>query len=64
MKLSLEIPEEEAKQLREAADRLGVAVEQLARAAITDLAGQQAADFDQVAARILAKNKELYRRLS
>ncbi len=58
MKLSLEIPDEEAKQLRLAADRLGVGVEQLARAAIADLAGQQAADFESAAGRILEKNKE------
>jgi hypothetical protein len=64
MKLSLDIPDEEAQQLRQAADRLGVGVEQLARAAIADLAGQQAADFEGAASRVLAKNKELYRRLA
>lgn len=64
MKLSLEIPDEQAQQLQEAADRLGVGIEQLARAAITDLTGQQAADFQQAAARVLHKNKELYERLA
>ena len=64
MKLTLEIPEAEAQQLRLASERLGVGVEQLARAAISDFAGQQAADFEGAAARILTKNKELYRRLA
>jgi hypothetical protein len=64
MKLSLEIPDEQVQQLREVADRLGVGLEQLARAAIADLASQQSADFEQAAARVLDKNRELYRRLS
>jgi len=64
MKLSLEIPDAEADQLRLAAERLGVGVEQLARAAIADLAGHLTADFEKAAARILNKNKELYRRLA
>lgn len=64
MKLSVEIPDEQAQQLKEAADRLGVGVEQLARAAIADLTGQPAADFEVAAARVLRKNKELYERLS
>lgn len=64
MKLSVDIPDEQAQRLQEAADRLGVRVEQLARAALADLAGQQAADFESAAARVLGKNKELYRRLS
>jgi pyruvate-formate lyase-activating enzyme len=64
MKLSLEIPDEQAQRLQEAADRLGIDVKQLAEAAITDLTGQQAADFEAAAARVLRKNKELYERLS
>jgi hypothetical protein len=64
MKLSVDIPDEQAQRLQEAADRLGVRVEQLARAALADLAGQQAVDFESAAARVLGKNKELYRRLS
>ena len=64
MKLSVEIPEAQAQQLQEAAGRLGVRVEQLAQAAIADLMGQQAVDFENAAARVLEKNEELYRRLS
>ena len=64
MKLSVEIPEEQAAQLQDAARRLGVGVEQLAVAAIVDLTGQQSADFEAAAARVLRKNQELYRRLA
>ena len=64
MKLSVEIPDENAVQLRAVADRLGVGLEQLARAAIVDLAAQQSADFESAASRVLSKNKELYRRLA
>ena len=64
MRLELEIPEAQAQQLQEAASRLGVPVEQLAQAAIADLANQPAADFEAVATLVLEKNRELYRRLS
>jgi hypothetical protein len=64
VKLSLEIPDPQAQQLREAAERLGVAVETLAQAAVADLAGQCASDFEDAAARVLKKNEELYRRLA
>jgi hypothetical protein len=64
MKLSVEIPDEAGRQLTAAAERLGIGVEHLARAAITDLAGQQGADFEAAVARVLSKNKELYRRLA
>jgi hypothetical protein len=64
MKLSLEIPDSQAEQLRDTAERLGVAVESLAQAALSDLAGQCAADFQAVSARVLKRNEELYRRLA
>jgi predicted transcriptional regulator len=64
MSLVVEIPDELASQLRELAERLGIPLEQLARAALADLAGQQAVDFQDAAARVLAKNAELYRTLA
>ncbi len=64
MKLSLEISDEQASRLREAAERLGVGVEQLAQAAVVDLTNQQAADFEAASDRVLEKNQELYRRLA
>ncbi len=44
--------------------RLGLAPEELARAALTDLLGTGDAEFQAVAARIVEKNRELYRRLA
>ncbi len=64
MNLLVELPDEEANELRKLAERLGIALDQLARAALADLAGKQAADFEAAAARVLTKNAELYRRLA
>jgi predicted nuclease of restriction endonuclease-like RecB superfamily len=64
MNLLVELPDEEASELRKVADRLGIGLEQLARAALADLAGKQAADFEAATARVLVKNAELYRRLA
>ena len=50
--------------LRERAKSLGVPVEQLASALVADLAAHQTDDFQEAAARILAKNAELYKRLA
>jgi hypothetical protein len=54
MKLAFELP----------AKRLGLSAEDLARAAVLDLLATPATDFDAVAARVIAKNQELYRRLA
>lgn len=64
MKLSIEPTAAEATKLREEADRLGVAPEELARAAVSDLLGNEAQDFRKAAERALRKNEELYRRLA
>ena len=50
--------------LREEAKRLGLAPEDLARAALADLLSTPDAEFRAAAARILQKNQELYRRLA
>ena len=64
MKLAFELPPAQADKLREAARRLGLAPEDLARAALADLLGTPDAEFRAAAARILQKNQELYRRLA
>jgi hypothetical protein len=64
MKLAFELPSAQADKLRDEAQRLGVAPEDLARAALADLLGTPDADFRAAAARILKKNQELYRRLA
>ena len=64
MKVAIELPSAQAAQLEREARRLGVTVEDLARAAVTDLLAAPDAAFKVSAARILAQNLELYRRLA
>jgi len=64
MKLSVEVTEAEKAKLAEEARRLNVSAEDLAAAAVQDLLGQRDADFERAAARVLEKNRELYRRLA
>jgi len=52
MKLAVEIPEGQARQLEEVAERLGVPVERLAQAALADLTAKHAADFEAAAHRV------------
>ncbi len=64
MKVAIELSEPQADRLREEAERLGVAPEELARAAVADLLSVQREDFRSAAAYVLRKNEELYRRLA
>jgi hypothetical protein len=64
MKLAFELPPAQAEKLRHEAERLGLAAEELARAALVDLLGTPDDDFRAAADRILQKNQELYRRLA
>jgi hypothetical protein len=64
MKLAFELPAAQAERLRVEAERLGLSPEELARAALTDLLATPDAEFQAVAARVVAKNRELYRRLA
>jgi len=64
MKVAIELPPAQAAQLEAEAKRLGVPTEELARAAVTDLLAAPDVAFQEAAARILAKNHELYRRLA
>ena len=64
MTLSIHLSDDAERQLREAAQRLNVPVDQLAAAAVRDFVTQPAADFEDAARRVLAKNSELYRRLA
>lgn len=63
MKLAIELSEAQEKRLTEIAARLNVPVESLAQAAVRELVDQSEGEFDQVATRLLAKNRELYERL-
>jgi predicted transcriptional regulator len=63
MKLAIQLSEAQEKRLAEIATRLNVRAETLAAAAVRELVDQEGSDFDQVATRLLAKNRELYERL-
>lgn len=64
MKLAFELTPAQADRLRAEAARLGLSPEDLARAALTDLLATPDAEFQAVAARVVAKNRELYKRLA
>ena len=64
MKVAIDLPPAQADKLRAEARRLGLSIEDLARAALSDLLSTPDADFQNVAKRILTKNSELYKRLA
>lgn len=64
MQIAFELSSTEAERVREAADRLGVSSDELARAALVDLLGARDEDFRAAAEHVLRKNEELYRRLA
>ena len=64
MTLELELDEQQAQRLQEAARKLNVSVNDLAKAAINDLLAKPESDFERAAERVLKKNAELYKRLS
>ena len=64
MKVAFELPPAQADRLRQEAARLGVAPDELAKAALSDLLATHDSDFEAAARRVLEKNRELYRRLA
>lgn len=64
MNLAIEVPEWELAQLREVAKRLGMPVEEAARALLAAQLSQSSPEFERAVERVLEKNRELYRRLS
>jgi hypothetical protein len=64
MRLVIELTSAQAERLRGEAERLGLAPEDLARAAVADLLAIPGDDFRAAAERVLRKNEELYRRLA
>lgn len=64
MKLAFELPPAQAERLRAEAARLGLAPEDLAKAALSDLLATPDAEFQAVADRVIAKNRDLYKRLA
>jgi hypothetical protein len=64
VKLTIDLSRAQAERLRHEAARLGLAPEDLARAAIAALLATPGDDFKAAAERVLRKNGELYRRLT
>jgi hypothetical protein len=64
MKVAFELPPAQADRLRAEAERLGLAPEDLARAAVSDLLSIPDSEFQDAAARVLTKNRDLYKRLA
>jgi antitoxin FitA len=62
--VTIELPEERVRELSERADALGVTIEALIQASITDLLTRPADDVQQAIDLVLTKNAELYRRLA
>ncbi|MEW6156452.1 MAG: DNA-binding protein [Verrucomicrobiota bacterium] len=63
-KLTLELPDETAAQLKRLADRLGAPMESLATASVIELVSRPDERFAEVLRKVLEKNRELYRRLA
>jgi len=64
MRLSVELTGALEAQLAAVAARLNVSAEELATAALRDLLAAPEPDFQEAAARVLEKHRELYRRLA
>lgn len=64
MKIAIEVTGPEERALTAAATRLDIPATELAAAAVRDLVSQPEQDFAQLAARMMAKNEALYRRLA
>ena len=62
--ITISLEDEQVQALRALASRLGLSVEELARAGLVDLLARPDEAVSQVFDRILSKNKELYRRLA
>jgi hypothetical protein len=62
--VAVELSEHEANRLEERARRLGIPTSELLRMAVVQLADEPEDRFAEVAKRVLAKNRDLYERLS
>lgn len=62
--LRFDISDDKAEALEDAAERLGISMEELLRASVDETLQKLDADFEKVAQHVLQKNAELYRRLA
>ena len=63
-RLTIDLPNEIATQLKEAADKIGVKPEDLLISSLQEKLATLDADFNDAMKRVLKKNAELYRRLA
>ena len=64
MRISIDVTGADERALSEAAERFNVPADELAAAALSDFLTQRDEEFERAAQRVLAKHRELYRRLS
>ncbi|MBK8018955.1 MAG: hypothetical protein IPK20_21135 [Betaproteobacteria bacterium] len=64
MKIAIELNQAQSERLQAIATSLGVNAEELAQAAVADLVGAGADDYESAVSRVLLKNRELYKRLA
>ena len=62
--LRFDISDDKAEALEDAAERLGISMEELLRASVDQTLQKLDADFEKAAQHVLEKNAELYRRLA
>jgi antitoxin FitA len=62
--VTIELPDERVHELSERAATLGITIEALIQASITDLLTRPTNDVQQAIDLVLTKNAELYRRLA
>ena len=62
--ISIPMSDEDLQQLQTLAARLQVRLEDLARAQLRDLFGQEDAELQRLCQEVITKNAELYRRLA
>ena len=62
--ITIELTDGRMQQLRDLAQAMQLAPEDLLRLSVEDLLGQPAEDLQSAIAQVLAKNRELYKRLS
>lgn len=62
--ITIELPNERMKKLREMAQRFGVSMEELVRVSVEDMLTQPEEQLRKAAEYVLKKNAELYKRLA
>jgi hypothetical protein len=62
--ITVEIDDSKAALLQKKAEQFGMLPDQFVTASIEDLIGQPEPAFDEAMRKVIAKNKELYKRLS